>query len=75
MKFKKRFENKKIFVTGASRGIGKGIAQAFRSQGAWVIGTCTGSNTKTGDICNEWFYADFSDTEQIKNCSEFLQTF
>lgn len=67
-----RFENKKIFVTGASRGIGKAIAQAFRSEGAWVVGTTTGEIDKAGDSCNEWFSADFSDIDQIKNCARFL---
>lgn len=35
------FENKVVFITGASRGIGHAIAQAFHNQGAIVIGTAT----------------------------------
>ena len=53
MKITKRFENKKIFVTGASRGIGQGIAQAFRSEGAWVVGTSTADINKPDDSCKE----------------------
>jgi NAD(P)-dependent dehydrogenase (short-subunit alcohol dehydrogenase family) len=69
-----RFLNKKVFVTGASRGIGQGIAQAFRAEGAWVIGTRTGDQcTPPADICNEWFSADFTELDQIGACAEFVR--
>lgn len=64
-----RFSGKKVFVTGASRGIGRAIAKAFRSEGAWVIGTHTGKNSEMGDACQEWVVADFSDIEQIRACA------
>ena len=68
-----RFLDKKVFITGASRGIGRGLAQAFRAEGAWVVGTRTGKQSESDDICDEWFSADFSDTEQIVCCADFVR--
>ena len=33
----KRFEEKSVLITGASRGIGKGIAKRFADEGANLI--------------------------------------
>ncbi|MBI4535083.1 MAG: SDR family oxidoreductase [Ignavibacteriae bacterium] len=68
-----RFSDKKVFVTGASRGIGRAIAQAFRDEGAWVIGTRTGRNNDMDDVCKEWVAADFSYIEQIKACADCVR--
>ena len=65
-----RASGKKVFVTGASRGIGRAIAQAFRAEGAWVIGTRTGKNSPADDVCQEWVAADFSDIGQIRACAD-----
>jgi 3-oxoacyl-[acyl-carrier protein] reductase len=67
---KMRFLGKTIFVTGASRGIGRAIAKAFRAEGAWVIGTRTGVGAGKDDVCQEWIAADFLDIEQVKACAE-----
>lgn len=66
------YNNKKIFVTGASRGIGKAIAKIFRDNGAWVIGTSTSKSSQGGDICNEWVTADFLDIKDIKSCADII---
>ena len=68
-----RFSGRKVFVTGASRGIGRAIAQAFRNEGAWVIGTRTGRNTETDDVCRDWISADFLDLEQVRACAQHVR--
>lgn len=68
-----RFLNKKVFITGASRGIGRGLAQGFRAEGAWVVGTRTGKQSESDDSCDEWFCADFSDADQIACCADFMR--
>lgn len=67
------FADKKVFVTGATRGIGRAIAEAFRAEGAWVIGTGTGEAVAGDDVCQEYFRADFTDLDQIRACAEFIR--
>jgi NAD(P)-dependent dehydrogenase (short-subunit alcohol dehydrogenase family) len=68
-----RFLDKKVFVTGASRGIGKAIAKAFRKEGAWVVGTSTTVDKKNDEVCQDWCTSDFTDFTQIKECADFLK--
>jgi NAD(P)-dependent dehydrogenase (short-subunit alcohol dehydrogenase family) len=68
-----RFINKKVFITGASRGIGKAIAEAFRAEGAFIIGTCTGRAARVDSTCDEWIEADFSDVKQIEFCANAIR--
>jgi NAD(P)-dependent dehydrogenase (short-subunit alcohol dehydrogenase family) len=63
-----RFADKRAFVTGASRGIGRAIAQALYAEGAWVIGTRTGRREAGDEFCREWVQADFTDLAQIHAC-------
>jgi len=60
---------RRAFVTGASRGIGRAIAQALVSEGAWVVGTRTGRADEGNEFCQEWVQADFSDVAQIHACA------
>ena len=68
-----RFAGKKVFVTGASRGIGNAIAAMFRAEGAMVTGTRTAPGAAGMDACDEWVLADFSDIGQIRSCAEFVR--
>lgn len=68
-----RLAGKKVFVTGASRGIGRAVAQAFRAEGASVTGTRARPQSRADDACQEWITADFSDVGQIKACAEQLR--
>ena len=52
----KRFDNKVIVVTGASRGIGQTICATFAGEGARVIGVARGSLKETAALCGS---ADF----------------
>lgn len=65
------FENKTVFVTGATRGIGEAIAVAFRAAGAKVIGT--GTQCDAVGAFDEYVQADFSDLEQIRACADFVR--
>jgi 2-deoxy-D-gluconate 3-dehydrogenase len=44
----KRFENKVVVVTGASRGIGQAACAAFGREGATVVGVARGDLSETG---------------------------
>jgi NAD(P)-dependent dehydrogenase (short-subunit alcohol dehydrogenase family) len=68
-----RFENKKIFITGASRGIGHAIASAFRAEGGWVVGTRTRPAGNADDTCQEWVVVDFSRREEIHACADAVR--
>jgi 3-oxoacyl-[acyl-carrier protein] reductase len=68
-----RFSGKQVFVTGASRGIGRAIAQAFHEEGARVIGTRTRVVTNSDTVCDQWISADFSDVSQIRTCAEYVR--
>ena len=65
--------DRKVFVSGASRGIGRAIAMAFRERGAWVAGSRT-SETVPDEVCNQWVKADFSVLEDIESCAAALQS-
>lgn len=65
------FENKTVFVTGATRGIGAAIAAAFHTAGAKVIGT--GTQSDAAGSFDEYLQSDFGDLKQIQSCAEFVR--
>ncbi len=66
-------KDKKVFVTGATRGIGRAIADAFQAKGAWVIGTGTSEAKGAIAPCNEYCRADFTDIDQVRACADFIR--
>lgn len=69
-----RFSGRTAFVTGASRGIGRAIALALRSEGAHVIGTRTRPADGEDAACAEWIAADFTRVDDILACAERVRS-
>lgn len=63
-----------VVVTGASRGIGRAIAAAFRERGARVIGTRVSEAATKDAVCDEWLAADFADQAQIARCADAVRS-
>ena len=56
---------KRILVTGATRGIGEAIARKFKEENWFVIGTGTQPRNKP-EYLDEFFICDLSDSEQLE---------
>lgn len=66
------FKNKIVFITGASRGIGHAIAQAFVAQNAIVIGTAT-SDVGVKHIPGHGIVLDVCDAEAVEKAYATIQ--
>ena len=69
-----RFDNKRVFISGASRGIGRAIAELFVAEGAIVLGSATSGKNDLASIgVNESIIADFSLRSDIERCAQFVR--
>lgn len=62
---------KLVFLTGATRGIGREIYTDLISAGATVIGT--GTSASKPEAVKEYYQADFSNQDCIYNCANYLR--
>ena len=68
------FENKKVLVTGSSRGIGKAIADNFYELGAQVFYTSRSRpESITEELKKNHFICDFSNVNQIQKLKDDIQ--
>src|SRR3989338_1739289 len=67
-----QFQNKIVFITGASRGIGHAIAKAFVAQGAIVIGSAT-SETGAKNVPGHGVVLDVRDAAAVEKVLEEIQ--
>src|SRR5689334_9181246 len=65
---------KTVFVSGATRGIGRAIAEAFSEAGAAVVGSGTrAEKPKDCGWLRDYVQGDFADSKQIGECAAFLR--
>jgi NAD(P)-dependent dehydrogenase (short-subunit alcohol dehydrogenase family) len=67
-------QKKAVFITGASRGIGRALAEKFLKENYYVIGTSTSGKPSFKDKNLVFLKLDLSSTNSIKTClKEFLK--
>ena len=71
-----KFENKVVVVTGASSGIGEGVAKMFLEEGAKVVGCGIEPEMKIQDSSAIYVQADLTKFDQAENViTKAVQTF
>jgi len=70
---KNQFKDQVVLVTGASRGIGKSISDAFGAQGATIIGTAT-SDSGSAAISERFSSANFTGTGMTLDVTDAAAT-
>jgi NAD(P)-dependent dehydrogenase (short-subunit alcohol dehydrogenase family) len=61
----------KVLVTGATRGIGKSIAEKYKKEGYYVIGT--GSTPFTAEYLDEYLSCNFIDPFEVEMLSQYVK--
>jgi 3-oxoacyl-[acyl-carrier protein] reductase len=65
---------KKVFITGASRGIGREVAKIFKENKWYVTGTATSVNSTTScEYVDEWLFTNFSVEDDVTKFYENLK--
>lgn len=68
-----KHKDKKVVITGGTRGIGHAIAMRLKNEGAEVLITGTKLNKLSSNF--QWQQVDFSIPEQLEDFSRFLKQF
>lgn len=65
-----------VVITGVANGLGRLIAHTMKGEGRWVIGVDIVSKREcaAGNCCNEYFQADLSNAEQIRELTTDIRT-
>jgi 3-oxoacyl-[acyl-carrier protein] reductase len=63
---------KRVLITGATRGIGKSVAQIYKSEGQYVIGTGTSKLETKPEYLDEYYACNFNDDLQLNTLYRIL---
>jgi 3-oxoacyl-[acyl-carrier protein] reductase len=65
---------KKVLVTGASRGIGKSVAELYKQKGYYVIGTASQDIKQLPIYLDEYRQCDLSENHSLENFASYVES-